>query len=226
MNIFKQTKDNVTTRQAAEAYGVKVNRSGMARCPFYNDKHPSMKVDKYFYCFACGAKGDVIHFVEKFFGITPYEAATKLANDFNIPIKNKSNKSKVNSKKKTIQKKKSYQLIQEFEKWEKYCIRILSEYLHLLNEWKLQYAPRYLEDEWKDEFLEACNRREIMEYYLDILLNGELDERIEFVKNKGEGCILTQDRKVLNRIRRNIILLARITKKTSSCVQSATGLAI
>ena len=186
MNIFKQTKESITTRQAAEMYGVKVNRNEMACCPFHNDKHPSMKVDKNFYCFACGAKGDVIHFVEKFFGLTPYEAAKKLADDFNVPVEKEQKKSKAISKKKKPQKKNPYQLMQKFEKWEKYCIRILSEYLHLLDEWKLQYAPRYLDDEWKDEFLEACNRRAITEYYLDILLNGELSERIEFVKNKGE----------------------------------------
>ena len=132
MNIFKQTKESITTRQAAEMYGVKVNRNGMACCLFHNDKHPSMKVDKNFYCFACGAKGDVIHFVEKFFGLTPYEAAKKLADDFRIPIEMKQKKSKAISKNKKLRKKNPYQLMQEFEKWEKYCIRILSEYLHLL----------------------------------------------------------------------------------------------
>ena len=125
-------------------------------------------------------------FCGEFFGLTPYEAAKKLADDFGISIEMEQKKSKAISKKKNIIKKNPYQLLQEFEKWEKYCIRILSEYLHLLEGWKLQYAPRYLEDEWKEEFVEACNRREITEYYLDILLNGELDERIEFIKDKGE----------------------------------------
>ena len=35
----------VTTRQAAEHYGIRVNRNGMACCPFHNDKTPSMKLD-------------------------------------------------------------------------------------------------------------------------------------------------------------------------------------
>ncbi len=203
MNIFKQTKENVTTRQVAEAYGVKVNRSGMARCPFHNDKHPSMKVDKNFYCFACGAKGDVIHFTEKFFGITSYEAAKKLADDFGISMEKEQKKSKTISKKIKSRKKNPYQLMQKFEKWEKYCIRILSEYLHLLEEWKLQYAPRYLEDEWKDEFLEDCNHREITEYYLDILLDGDLSDRIEFVKNKGEEVKAIEKRLEQHRRRDN-----------------------
>ena len=203
MNIFKQTKENITTRQAVEVYGLKVNRNGMTCCPFHNDKHPSMKVDKNFYCFACGAKGDVIHFVEKFFGISPYEAAKKLANDFNIPVENEPKKSKVNFRKKKTQKKTPYQLMQKFEKWEKYCIRILSEYLHLLEEWRVQYAPRFPDEEWKEEFVEACEWKERIEYDLDILLEGVLDERIEFVKNKGEEVKAIEKRLERHRQRDN-----------------------
>jgi DNA primase len=49
MNVFEAVKQTVTTRQAAEIYGVPVNRRGMAVCPFHNDKNPSMKVDKRFH---------------------------------------------------------------------------------------------------------------------------------------------------------------------------------
>ena len=55
MNVFEAVKQNLTTRQAAELYGIPVNRHGMAVCPFHNDKNPSMKVDKRFHCFACQA---------------------------------------------------------------------------------------------------------------------------------------------------------------------------
>lgn len=158
----------------------------MVCCPFHNDKHPSMKVDKGFYCFGCGEKGDVIHFIEKLYGISPYEAAKKLAEDFHIPIEIEKEKSKRSVKKMTLKKKSPYQLMQEFEKWEKYCIRTLSEYLHLLDEWKQQYAPRDFEEEWKEEFVEACKDREQISYYLDILLDGELGDRIEFLRDKGE----------------------------------------
>ena len=56
MNIFREVKERVTARQVAERYGLKVRRNGMACCPFHNDKHPSMKIDRNYYCFACGAK--------------------------------------------------------------------------------------------------------------------------------------------------------------------------
>lgn len=62
MNVFEAVKENVTTRQAAELYGIRVRRNGMVCCPFHADRTPSMKVDRRFHCFGCGADGDVIDF--------------------------------------------------------------------------------------------------------------------------------------------------------------------
>lgn len=56
INIFEQIKSRVTARQAAEYYGLKVERNGMACCPFHDDKHPSMKIDQNYYCFGYGNK--------------------------------------------------------------------------------------------------------------------------------------------------------------------------
>ena len=50
MNIFQKVKERVTARQVAEKYGLKVRQNGMACCPFHNDKHPSMKIDRNYYC--------------------------------------------------------------------------------------------------------------------------------------------------------------------------------
>ena len=49
MNVFEAVKRDVTTRQAAELYGIPISHNGMARCPFHNDKNPSLKVDRRFY---------------------------------------------------------------------------------------------------------------------------------------------------------------------------------
>ena len=57
MNVFEAVKQSVTTRQAAEHYGIHVGRNGMACCPFHNDKTPSMKLDQRYHCFGCGADG-------------------------------------------------------------------------------------------------------------------------------------------------------------------------
>ena len=50
-NVFEAVKQAVPTRQAAEFYGIQVGRNGMVCCPFHDDKHPSMKVDRRFHCF-------------------------------------------------------------------------------------------------------------------------------------------------------------------------------
>ena len=80
MNVFEAVKQSVTTRQAAEHYGIHVGRNGMACCPFHNDKTPSMKLDRRYHCFGCGADGDVIDFAAarhraEFLHLIGYETA-------------------------------------------------------------------------------------------------------------------------------------------------------
>ena len=82
MGLFDEVKQNVTVRQAVELYGLKPNRSGLIRCIFHNDKSPSMKVDRRYYCFGCGCTGDAIDFTAQLFGIGLKDAAMKLADDF------------------------------------------------------------------------------------------------------------------------------------------------
>ncbi len=43
-----------------------------------------MKVDERYYCFGCHQTGDVIDFVSQLFGLTPYQAALKLVEDFGL----------------------------------------------------------------------------------------------------------------------------------------------
>lgn len=59
MNLFETVKNNVSLREAAQAYGLEVNRHGKALCPFHNDRHPSLYVaNDHYYCFTCGEHGD------------------------------------------------------------------------------------------------------------------------------------------------------------------------
>ena len=183
MNIFESVKEKVSARQAAEQYGIRVNRNGMACCPFHNDRHPSMKIDKGYYCFACGEKGDVIHFVEKLFGIRPYEAARKLAEDFEVTIEKKQKSSKRVSHKRV--ERNPYQTAKTFHDWVQYCIRVLSDYLRYLEELKKKYAPVKMDEEWNTEFCNASSQIPIIDNYLEILLNGSLEEQIHFMSEKG-----------------------------------------
>jgi DNA primase len=63
------------------------NYSGL--CPFHNEKTPSFNVHQtrqFFYCFGCGAKGDVFSFVQKIENIAFPEAVRAVAQKFNVPL--------------------------------------------------------------------------------------------------------------------------------------------
>ena len=92
--MFQEIKDAVSTKEAASFYSLKIGRGGMACCPFHNDKHPSMKVDKRFHCFGCGADGDVINFVQQMFNLDAKQAAFKLIDDFHLNIDTKRKESR------------------------------------------------------------------------------------------------------------------------------------
>lgn len=77
VRLFDAVREEATAYDVAVNYGLKPNRAKLICCPFHNDKHPSMKVDKRYYCFGCGAHGDAIDFVANLYGIGMKEAAIK-----------------------------------------------------------------------------------------------------------------------------------------------------
>ena len=86
MNIFSEVKEQLTTRQVAESYGLRIRKNGVACCPFHDDRHPSMKVDQNYHCFACGVGGDVIDYTARMYGLSQYNAAKKLVEDFGLHV--------------------------------------------------------------------------------------------------------------------------------------------
>ena len=174
MNLFENVKAVVTVRQVAEHYGLKVGRGNMACCPFHNDHTPSMKLNEdYFYCFGCGATGDMIDLVARLFNLSSYDAAKKLAYDFGIdPDKPPAA---------AALRKPKYPLAKAFQNETLHCQRILYDYLHLLEHWKMQYAPKTPEDTVDDRFVEACQMLDYIEDLTDILTFAELEGRVKTV---------------------------------------------
>lgn len=187
MNVFEAVKGNVTARQAAELYGVRVNRHGMAVCPFHNDKNPSMKLDMRFHCFACQADGDAVDFVSRLFGLPSREAAVKIANDFGIGY-DSGRKPSVRARIREPTPEQKYQ--QE----ENRCYKVLSDYFHHLRTWKQQYAPQHPEDEWHPLFVEALQRESHIEYLLDILLYGSDEEKKALVAEQRKEVMRLEQR--------------------------------
>lgn len=182
MNLFKAVKQSVTTRQAAEHYGIKASKNGMALCPFHKDRHPSMKVDSRFYCFACGASGDVIDFVSRLYGLDGKESAIRLAEDFGILYEE--GRSTVRNRSLPPPRRESPE--QKFKEAGLKCFRILADYRHLLEQWKMDFTPDSPECEWHPCFIEALQNLTQVEYLLDILIDGEIQERAALIMDYGK----------------------------------------
>ena len=61
------------------------------------------------------------------------------------------------------------------------CFRVLMDYLHLLEDRKVRYAPKTPDDDLDDRFVEACQMIDYIEYLADILTVGDLEERVAVV---------------------------------------------
>ena len=108
MDIFTAVKDYVTAADVAGRYGITLNRNKMCSCPFHKsgrEKHPSMKVDKGYKCFACGEHGDAISLAAKLTGLSQYDAAVLLIKDFGLPIETEINKEKISEVRKQYKKR-------------------------------------------------------------------------------------------------------------------------
>ena len=160
MNLYETIKAAVTTRQAAESFGFTVDKHGMAKCPFHDDHHPSLKLDKRYYCFACGESGDVIDFTAKFFGISVHSAAIKLARDFGIDPRPPT---ELNIPRPDAE---------QFQKTEPPCILSVAQDVQRYRRWKREFAPENPNEPYDDRFVESCRNLSHTEYLLDCALEA------------------------------------------------------
>lgn len=194
MTIFEKVKAAVSLRDAAKRYGLKVAGNNMTCCPFHNDRNPSMKLNRdYFYCFGCGETGDVIDFAGKLFGISPIEAAQRLAVDFWIDT---------DSPIAELPAKVKHPKIKAFRDDELYCFRVLCDYLHILENWKISYAPKTPDDELDDRFVEACQMFDYIEYLVDYLTVAELEDKLIAVQEFLVDGKMTELEERVTRIRK------------------------
>lgn len=173
-SVFEVVKQSVAVREAAEMYGIAVGRGGMACCPFHDDRHPSLKLNEdYFYCFGCGATGDVTDFTARLYDLSPKEAAEKLAQDFGL-----SYDSKAPLRRGYVRQKSEAQVRKEKREhgW-----RVLTDYYHLLRKWEADYSPKTPDEDPHPRFLEAVQKKDYMGYLLDTFLDSSTEEQDQWI---------------------------------------------
>ena len=179
-SVFEAVKQSITVREAAQMYGIEVNRSGMACCPFHDDKNPSMKLnEEYFYCFGCGATGDVIDFTARLYNLSPKEAAEKLAQDFGLAYD-----SQAPPRRRYIRQKSE---AQKFKEDRDHAFRVLADYFHLLRKWETDYTPKTPEENLHPRFMEAIQKKDYVGYLLDFFLeDGPEEQKLWIAEHQSE----------------------------------------
>lgn len=87
--LFDLIREQVTARQAAEFYGMSINRYGKALCPWHDDHKPSLSFDPRTgrcKCFSCNRGGGAVDLVAALLGCSPLEAAQRINDDFRLGI--------------------------------------------------------------------------------------------------------------------------------------------
>ena len=173
-------------QDVARFYGLEMNRTGMACCPFHEDKTPSLKVyDENYYCFGCTSSGDATDFVARLYNISQFEAAKKISSDFGL---NLTKQEFVTPVKSVLDER------QQYLHWVRKATEIVSKYHKLLQGWRVEYAPVTQTDMPHPKFVESLQNMSHIEYLRDTLSFGsdkdkkELHEhnRLDIQKIEGQ----------------------------------------
>ena len=160
-------------------------------CPFHKEKTPSFHIiseSNFYYCFGCGATGDVVDLISKLNGLQPYEAACKLAADFGVGSENPVGE---------------YAKRPYFHSQADRCRQVLEKYLDLLYQWKTRYPPCHETDAPDWCYVEACQMLDYIEYMALVLISGTPEQRGLLAEKLTADGKMDQLEERLNRLLRN-----------------------
>ncbi|RGB67074.1 CHC2 zinc finger domain-containing protein [Faecalibacterium prausnitzii] len=184
LSLFQKIKSAITVPQAAKVYGMEPDRRSMVCCPFHSDNTPSMKLnDTYYYCFGCGATGDVIDLTAKLFSLNPRQAAEKLVHDFGLdPDKPPANAIALPLPKRGLTDEQRADVA--------YCLRVLTDYLYLLHDWRERYKPTSPEEPQDERFVEALHMTDLIEHLTDHIAYGTPQQKADAAARLLSGSFL------------------------------------
>ena len=193
MSLYQKIKSAITVRQVGEMYGMEPDRRGMVCCPFHSDNHPSMMLNEaYYYCFGCGANGDAIDLTAKLFDLNPRQAAEKLIHDFGLdPDKPPAHAIALTPPKRSLTDEQRADIA--------YCLRVLTDYLDLLHDWRERYKPTSPEEPQDERFVEALHMTDLIEHLTDHIAYGTPQQKADAAARLLSGPFLLMLEERMNR---------------------------
>lgn len=184
MSLIREVKERADIVKVAELYGMKLNRAYKCVCPFHKEKTASLSISpqkQIWKCFGCGKGGDVISLVSELLNINALEAAKSINYTLGLGLDPNQKSSYFQ-----INKYKNKQKTEEmFKKWELDTFILLTDYLHLLWRWEEEEAPKNIEEDPNELYVEAMHNRDYIEYVIDtIFIEGTNEDKIWFWKHE------------------------------------------
>ena len=93
-------------------------------------------------------------------------------------------------------------MLKAYRQEEVRCLRVLCDYLHLLESWKQDFAPSSPNDKLDDRFVEACQMLDYVEYLADLLITAELEQRVKIVEMLNKDSLITGLQERLERLKK------------------------
>jgi hypothetical protein len=151
-----------------------------------------MKIDKNYHCFACGVGGDAIDYVSRMFGLSQYDAALKLIEDFHLPVEVKgyrtlSEQERARLRKEKEAREKVLQIRERFNRWCNQSVGQIKDALAVIEQTGSFLIGKPMEMVFSDEYAGMLHAEPVLNYWLDILCIGTMDEKQElFLKGRKE----------------------------------------
>lgn len=172
-NYANDILDRLTMVEVWQRYNNASIKKNISLCPFHTEKTPSFKLyEKSFYCFGCGAGGDLIKFVQIIYNLSFLGAISRINYDFKLglPIGEK-----LTMREKHQIKQKERERIEARKKAQAKAQEKEDLYWSLWDSWiqfdknKRDYAPKHPDEKLHDLYVEACHNLDYFSYLIDCL---------------------------------------------------------
>ena len=176
----------------------KAGRNYQACCPFHNEKSPSFSVSQekqFFYCFGCGAKGNVISFLMDFDRLEFPEAVEELAKNYGLEVPREKGQFPSASPEKRNEREQDYQVMESVARFYESQLKqhekapSVIDYLksrglsgEIVKHWGIGYAP----NEWDAVLRQFGSNENDQQQLLKLKLINQNDnhKRFDFFRNR------------------------------------------
>lgn len=176
----------------------KAGKNHQACCPFHNEKSPSFSVSQekqFYYCFGCGAKGNVVSFLMEFDRLEFPEAIEELAKTYGVDVPREKGGAPAPTAQQKSQREHDYQLMESVTRYFQHQLKHHSkapaviEYLKgrglsgdVVKAWDMGFAPPEWDSVLKTFGTDEHKQSRLLE--LKLITENDNKRRFDFFRNR------------------------------------------